>query len=807
MKGRLLLTSLIALSLLAPDKALAAPLRSTSAIQTAERAAESQVRNLLDPLLAKYCPDECKLMSVTASVDLTAAEEVAPGFDEVDPRGELILAPSSAKAKLLIDERVGPVSRRKLLELMQQFLDTLDFPVRIDTQITHFPQPIGSAGKIAELREKVTKQFKGTIESLFNQFCPQHCLLADYELDTEAVNAEEAQWGSSGEFMGDAGVAIRIKGINGTVLIDEALSPEERANILEMAKLRTNYFKNVNLASRAMRFPRPVRTDPFGNLIYTTPPGVPIAGAAGKENKSESETLRTESSSNTTQNNADVRSQTTSTNSSDNKSSSSNETKSNNLSQETNQRQERFERFEKIERVENGDAVQKELEKFKVFGLIFACSVLALLIFLAMATFRIKLSGGTHTIQKVLGTLGSDPVTSPDPALNPEALTPVPEAPGTTSVNRNATVLKRYEIERLQSELMDIFAQQPKVAKYVFSRVLTEDGVEITAQYVYIFGESVVMDMIRDPSLQSDMNELMEFYAKTTFDLTDDERLELLKRLHNRTVAGKLLVMGSRSSHLFDFLSEMDGPQILELIRNESLTGKSIVLTQCDPQKRAAIYSQLDDNSRFQLMTELSRIDYLPRDYIFNVANALKRKRRDNPRLNTEALPGSDVLLTLLERTSREMQRTVIRNLELSNPDSARSIKGKLVSLDTLRFLRDGQLLEVVLSLKHEELLQFLKGLSEDLRHIIFAKSPRDLVADLEEELASMGEVNREAYHAIERKVVNRMKLMANDGLINLVETNERMLAEAGTGQSIMEAGPAEGTHTASAVIRKVGGW
>jgi flagellar motor switch protein FliG len=369
-------------------------------------------------------------------------------------------------------------------------------------------------------------------------------------------------------------------------------------------------------------------------------------------------------------------------------------------------------------------------------------------------------------------------------------------------LERMALFGKRIEIERLRDELMNVFVHQPKVAKHVFTRVLTEEGVETTAQYLDMFGESVILDMLRDPSLQSDLNELTEFYAKNPIELKDDEKLELLRRLHNRTVAGKLVVMGSRSSNLFDFLADMDGLQISELIRNESLTVKSIVLTQLDPQKRAAIYAQLDDNARFQLMTELSRIDYLPRDFIFNVANALKRKRRENPKLNTEALPGSDVLLTLLERTGKDMQRTVMKNLELSNPESARNIKSKLVSLDTLRYLRDGQLLEVVLSLKHDELLTFLKAAPGDLKSIIFAKAPKDLSAELEEELETVGVISREGFANVERKIMNRMKLMANEGLINLVETNDRMLADQAGG------GPYEATGEATAsVIRKVGGW
>ena len=347
------------------------------------------------------------------------------------------------------------------------------------------------------------------------------------------------------------------------------------------------------------------------------------------------------------------------------------------------------------------------------------------------------------------------------------------------------------------------------MAKQVFSRVLTEEGVEVTSQYIDLFGESIVLDMLRDPSLQSDLAELMEFYAKNPQQTKDEEKIELLRKLQNRTIAGKLVVLGSRSSNLFDFLVEMDGQQILELIRTESLTVKSIVLTQVDPQRRQAIYTQLDEDTRMKLLTELSRIDYLPRDYIFNVANASKRKRRDNPRLNTEALPGSEVLVNLLERTGVGIQRSVVKNLEISSPESARTVKSKLVSLDTLKFLRDGQLLEVVLSLKHDELLQFLKGAPQEIKATVFNKSPKELVVEIEEELDVLGTISRETYQGIERKVINRMKMMAHEGLINLVETNERMFTDSHYDSTHGDYAHSQSQADASTstVIKKVAGW
>jgi flagellar motor switch protein FliG len=137
-------------------------------------------------------------------------------------------------------------------------------------------------------------------------------------------------------------------------------------------------------------------------------------------------------------------------------------------------------------------------------------------------------------------------------------------------------------------------------------------------------------------------------------------------------------------------------------------------------------------------------------------------------------------------------------------------VKSKLVSLDTLRFLRDGQLLEVVLSLRHDELLQFLKGAPSPIKNAVFAKSPKELIVELEEELAQVGTLSREAYQGVERKVINRMKMMANEGLVNLVETNERMFAEGSTfdgSAGMAETGEDTSVTTSGAGIKKVAGW
>ena len=131
----------------------------------------------------------------------------------------------------MLDQKLGSTPRAQLLELIQQYLDTLDYPVKIETTITQFPQPEASAARVAEMREKILKQFRATMAELFQQFCPEQCMLGDVDLKTELVNVEEAQYGSSGEFFQDGDIAIRVRDLSATFLLDETLAPEERENL------------------------------------------------------------------------------------------------------------------------------------------------------------------------------------------------------------------------------------------------------------------------------------------------------------------------------------------------------------------------------------------------------------------------------------------------------------------------------------------------------------------------------------------------------------------------------------------------
>ncbi len=719
---------------------------------------EQQVRQVLEPLVNQYCREQCQIIHVETEVDLAVDDLTAPGFEE---GGRATLAPAAARVKMLVDENLGSQTRNKILALFKEHLDQLDYPVQVEPRITRFPQPASSTYRVAELRARVVRDIRASIQGMLTQFCAEHCVLGDFDVQTEAVNPEDVDYASSQEYFQDGPAAIRVKGVKAVVMTDQALPPEEAAGMVEMVKLKVSPYRNSEVLAQSMRFPKNLQMMAGAQVPWAQ--GRSPASSDAKESREikDQKELREARDSRETRESKELKDSTE----------SRNQTSNQTLRQQNDSsdvRKERVEHYEKIERVENGDAVQAVLDKFKLYGIILSSIMLALLFTLVAISFRRQIFDGGKGQDggKESGRDGKTTLATPDNL-------------SLTNDEKATLIGKRIEASRLHDELTAIYSEQPKVAKHVFTHVLTEEGVETTAQYLEIFGESVVMDLLRDPGLQSDLTELMDFYARNTFDINDDERLGLLKKLHHRTVTAKMQVHGSRSAVLFDFLAEMDAPQMFEMIKNESNTVKAIVLTQCDSKRRQVLFQSYDEPTQLKLMAELSRIDHLPKNYIHNVASALRRKKLENPKLNTEALPGTDVLVSFLERSSMDAQRNIIQQLmATSGGEALHSLKSKLVSVETLRYLKDVVLTEIITSVKHDELVQFLKGCNDEIRNSVLNKVPRDLGDDLSEELVMAETVSREVFAVVERKVLNRIKTMANSGQINLSDVNDRIFAE-----------------------------
>ena len=340
----------------------------------------------------------------------------------------------------------------------------------------------------------------------------------------------------------------------------------------------------------------------------------------------------------------------------------------------------------------------------------------------------------------------------------------------------------RVRNQELKKELIDLFTEAPRVAKETFSRVLMEDGVEESAKYIHIFGKMVIMDLLNDPNLQRDLYELTEYYHKSDFSFTLEEEWKLLSSLKTRVTASEIRVLAKNTMDQFEFLNRLDSNQIYNLVADEKPQVQSIVLTQVDNKQRRTVFEMFEGDDKVDLMKELCRADAIPKEYLQNVAKALGRKVLSKPEFDTQNLRSSDVLLDLLEKASLREQRALMTNLTETNPDAARAIKLKLVTIEMLPYLKDGHLLEVIMGLERDDLLVFLKGADEHILELILSHAPQELADSWMEDLDNIASVDDSKYRLVEMMVLGRVRNLASNGAFNLLDINEMLFAEGTDG-------------------------
>jgi flagellar motor switch protein FliG len=337
----------------------------------------------------------------------------------------------------------------------------------------------------------------------------------------------------------------------------------------------------------------------------------------------------------------------------------------------------------------------------------------------------------------------------------------------------------KMQVEELKGDIIQVLMENTKVARETFGRMLKEEGVEDTAKYIKILGQMVIIELLDDPNLQRDLYSLSEFYHNSNFTFELSEEYELLQKLKTKITASEIRVLTRKSMDKFDFLAKLDSEQIFNLVADETAQVQSIVLTQLDRKRRLSVFNMYQGDSKMSLMNELCKADAIPKEYLSNVALALGRKVTSRPEFDTQNLRSSEVLVDLMERAELGEQKRLMSNLINTNPEAARGIKMRLVTLELLPYLKDGHLLEIILGMERADLLSFLKGTREHISSLLLQKAPPELADSWIEDLNYMANVDDASYRLAEMSILRRIRNLASNGSISIMEINEMIFADA----------------------------
>jgi flagellar motor switch protein FliG len=769
--------------LMAPSRSFAA---STMAIQ-AEQDALQLAKGKISGILQKYCGDACELIDVKADVDEAASESEELGFESVSGEPKTKVNISRMAVDIQVDDRVSAADQERLGRLVTNAVKALTPLATVQWRPVAFPQ-IGVSGDIEDrIKQALQQRIHAAVQQTIDSYCAQECVLSNVGVDGKLVSPDEARGVPERELArehGGRGI-MRIENVDVDLSIDEKLPEANRSKIYNLIKAKTRFAFPINVNVSVVDFPEspsaksPV--DPWGldRLRQTLQIFRDLAGtkeiitntsqmSASKESKETSESKQSSelskekiSASEKSMASEKMNSTNSSLNSSNNSSEKSSEMNA----------------MEKKQGPEN-----VEYMAYIAGFLVLAGIIAAVVMRLSSASRDAKAmieempsrnGGANHNHGHQNQGNHNQGFTGQDGAnrngVGTQEVTP--------AMARQSLSLK-MKIEALREELIIAFTDNPKVARDTFTRMLQEDGVEQTSKYVNIFGPTIIFDLMNDPNLQRDLQDLAEYYYKATFAFTDEQTLEILNVLRTRVTASEIRVMSRKRSEQFDFLQNLDVTQIYALISEEKPHVQSVLLTQMDPSRRRILFDMYEGEIKVALMRELCKADAIPKEYLANVAKALHKKVLSRTEFDTEQLRSSDIIIDLLEKSTLVEQRTLMADLVRTNPDSARAIKLKLVTVNMLPYIKDGHLLEIVMGLERDDLLCFLVGSPDNIRELLLSKAPAELAQSWLEDLESVSGTDDARYRMAEMRILGRVRNLANSGALRLVDINDRIFSE-----------------------------
>ncbi len=722
---------------------------------------EQNVRNRVTGLLDKYCGKACELIHINVGTEQYLDEDVELGFESLaEQAGRTAYVVRDIAIDIQVDDKVTATNRDRIQVILLNHLRAFGIEATVNWRPVRLPTVDQTSGAGEQLKLALERRLSQALNEVARAYCPDQCVVAQININATEVTPDEAATLSRAQiFRGQANAdVIRIDDIAIAVEVDERLGEDAAQRIANIMRAKTRFASPVTIDVNVVAFPEPSQSrqrrldaqseDPF-NLDKLRQMLMMFRELAGTKE------IITNNSTTSTSNNSE----------------SSKVASTNNSSTSASERQMRSD-------VSTQTSAAGESVEWAVYiGAFILLAGLLVAVFLRVlaanrdAKVMVAEADGQGTTNGILAQL----LRGRAAANNNDAGAPAASAP--TAMLAPAQVSQRLRIDQLRSTLMSTLVEAPRVARDTFARMLREDGVELTAKYVHLLGQVVVFELIDDPDLKSKLVDLSEFYHRSSFVFTADEELALLQMLKTRFTASEIRVMTRKTNEQFDFLTKLTPQQIFQLVMDERPQVQSVVLLQLERSVRMQVYDLFRGQAKSQLLQELSKGDSVPREYLFSVAQAIARKAQTRPEFDAENLRGSDILLDLLQRSDLQEQRQLMANLMRTNPDTARGVKAKLITIETLNFLKDGLLIEVVLGMQRAELLTFLRGTRQHICNLLLNKAPRELAESWYEELQNLGAVDDAQYRSVEAKIVSRIQAMAAAGAISIVALNDIMFS------------------------------
>jgi len=242
------------------------------------------------------------------------------------------------------------------------------------------------------------------------------------------------------------------------------------------------------------------------------------------------------------------------------------------------------------------------------------------------------------------------------------------------------------------------------------------------------------------------------------------------------SILGRVGPVGT-SVEVIKEISEMEGRQIFNLIKQEQPQTIAFLLSYLDPAKSGEVFALLGPELREEVIERLGTIESTSLDLVSKIVKSLGKHFDSKVRPSFHHSGGIRAVAGLLNTLEKEMSKTLLTRLEERNSTLGAAIRKKLFSFEDLNRLTAADLQRVLREVDTSNLAISMKSASETLREKIYAGLSKRAAEGLKEEIDLLGPVRLKDVEAAQDVIIQAVRKLEEEGQISLDSDSQALVA------------------------------
>lgn len=229
---------------------------------------------------------------------------------------------------------------------------------------------------------------------------------------------------------------------------------------------------------------------------------------------------------------------------------------------------------------------------------------------------------------------------------------------------------------------------------------------------------------------------------------------------------------------VFDEFQEGKITQIANFIQNEHPQVAALIFSQLQIEKSAEILVHLEDDLQAEIVFRLASMDKISSEVIEEIEEVIKEQMGGMDTLGDRVRSGTETVAQILNEAEISVERHVLENIQLRNPQMADEIKQQMFLFEDIIHFDDRTVQLIINEMEKADLVMGLKGVDKQLLDKFLDNMSNRAASMLQEDMEALGPVPLKDVKEAQSRIIKKIKQLEEEGQISTRKMDEEEIVE-----------------------------